>query len=66
LSQELEICDPSGQTLGRFLPEALYHKLVYALAAAQRPPLSPEEVERRRKETGGRSLSEIWQRLGQL
>ena len=37
----------------------------HALAEAQRPPLSPEEVDRRRRETGGRPLAEIWQRLGQ-
>jgi hypothetical protein len=64
LSRELELCDPSGQTLGRFVPEPLYNKLLYALAESQRPALSPEEVARRQQETGGRSLAEIWKRLG--
>jgi hypothetical protein len=49
---ELELCDEAGQTMGRFLPEAMYQKLLYALAMAQRPPLAPEEIERRKQEPG--------------
>ncbi len=64
LNEQLQICDPAGQTVGRYLPEADFQRLLYALAESQRPPLSPEEIERRRKESGGRSLAEIWQRLG--
>jgi hypothetical protein len=65
LNEHLEVCDESGRTLGHFLPEAAYQKMLYALAESQRPPLSSEEVERRRKETGGRPLAAIWKRLGQ-
>jgi hypothetical protein len=60
-SEEVELCDESGQTLGLFLPVDLYQKL---LTAADRCPYSAAELERRRQETGGRSLEEIWKRLG--
>jgi hypothetical protein len=64
LNEPLEICDEQGRILGQFLPAAVYRKMLYALAESQRPPLSAEEMARRRQETGGRSLKEIWQRLG--
>lgn len=64
LSQPTEFCDSDGRTVGHFLPAAVYEKLLYAVAEAQRPPLSPEETERRRREPGGRSLQEIWKSLG--
>jgi hypothetical protein len=64
LSEPLELCDEGGKTLGHYLPEVVYNKMLYALAEAQRPPLSEEEIEQRRKETGGSSLAEIWKRLG--
>ena len=52
----IELCDPSGRSLGHFLPSG---------AAAFRPrdsdqcPYSPEELARMQTESGGRSLSEI-------
>ena len=63
LSEELEILDEKGQTLGHFLPAALYKKMLYAAVEAS-CPFSKEELERRAKETGGRSLAEIWKSLG--
>jgi hypothetical protein len=63
LSEELELCDETGETMGRFLPETVYKKLLYALALAQRPPLTPEEIDRRKHETGGRPLDEILKQL---
>lgn len=63
LSEPVEICDENGTTLGHFLPQVLYRKMLYALAESQRPPLTPEEVERRRHETGGRPLPAIWKDL---
>jgi hypothetical protein len=62
LNEELELCDPQGATLGRFMPEAEYQKLQYALAEAA-CPTDRAELERRRTEPG-RTLDEIWQRLG--
>ena len=63
LAEQLEVCNPTCEVLGRILPEAIYQKLLHAVALAQRPPLSPEEVVRRRHETGGRSLAEILKTL---
>lgn len=63
LSEQLEILDESGRTLGRFVPEDAYRQMLYAAAAAACPH-SPEELERRRQETGGKTLAEIWQKLG--
>ena len=61
LNTTLELCDPSGQTVGHYVPEAQYLKLMYALMNAQ---VSDEELERISQEPGGRPLSEIWQTLG--
>jgi hypothetical protein len=64
LAEELELCDEAGETMGRFLPETVYRKLLYALALAQRPSLAPEEIERRKREPGGKPLGEILKQLG--
>ena len=61
LSRSLELCDSGGQVLGRYLPENEYRQILYGSVAI---PLSEEEIERRRAETGGSSLQEIWQRVG--
>ncbi|MCH7885493.1 MAG: hypothetical protein IIC01_09610 [Planctomycetes bacterium] len=51
-----ELCDPSGRSLGHFLPSG---------AAAFQPrdsdqcPYSPEELARMQTEAGGRSLADI-------
>jgi hypothetical protein len=64
LDQPLEICDEQGKTLGHYLPAEQFNRLMYAVAEAQRPPLSDEEKNRRRTERGGRTLKEIWRSLG--
>jgi hypothetical protein len=63
LNEQLEICDTDGRTLGRFLPEGAYRKLLYAAVEAACPHGRAEQ-ERRRRETGGRSLAEFWKSLG--
>ena len=63
LSEELEILDEKGQTLGHFVPAVLYKKMLYAFVEAS-CPYSKEELERRRKETGGTSLAEFWKKMG--
>jgi hypothetical protein len=62
LDTEVEFCDASGQTVGHYVPESLYQKLVYAWLNAQ---VSDEELERARQEPRGRTLDEIWKSLGQ-
>jgi hypothetical protein len=61
LGQQIELCDESGRTVGYFLPAELHHKLLRAWAMAE---VSDEELERRRKEPGGKTLQEIWRGLG--
>lgn len=63
LNAQVEFCDEAGRTLGHFLPENLYKKLLYAYIEAQ-CPYTKEEVEEHMKEPGGRTLAEIWRRLG--
>jgi hypothetical protein len=63
LNEYLEICDETGQTLGHFLPSALYKKFVYAALAAE-CPYDAEELARLHQETGGRPLAELWKELG--
>ena len=62
LNESLELCDESGKTVGRFLPEEAYSRLLYALAQSQ---VSDEEIRKLRSQTGGRALSEIWQDIKQ-
>jgi hypothetical protein len=60
LDSDVEFCDEAGRTLGHYVPEDFYNKLMYAWLKAQ---ISDDEVERLRKQTGGRPLAEIWKRL---
>lgn len=56
-TEALEVCDTSGRVLGYYSPApdpATYPK----------SPFSREEIERRRQEKGGYSLSEILKELG--
>ena len=64
LHEQIELCDTDGQTMGRYVPEDLYQKLLYQLAESQRPRLSADEVQRRRQSTGNKSLAEILLALG--
>ncbi len=57
--REAEICDESGQTLGRFLSEAIYRRLVYEWVNAQ---VSDEELRQSLQQPGGKTLAEIWAR----
>jgi hypothetical protein len=61
LQEELELCDEAGHTLGHFLPPHVYRKLV---TAYYQSVFTDEEIERARKQLGGRSLEEIWKTLG--
>jgi hypothetical protein len=61
LNEYLEICDADGRTLGHYLPAEAYRELLVAWSKAH---ISDEELERRDREPGGRTLAEIWQRLG--
>ena len=63
LNEQLELCDETGKTLGRFLPESSYRQTLYAAVEAVCPH-GPEEREQLRKATGGMSLAEFWKRLG--
>lgn len=56
-----DLCDEEGRILGRYLSNEAFRKFVYDMAKTQ---LSAAEIERRLDEPGGRSLEEIWQRLG--
>ncbi len=59
---QVELRDSQGVTVGHYLPEQEYLKLLYASIEI---PFSEEEIARRRAESGGCSLEDIWKRLGQ-
>jgi len=59
-TESLELCDDRGLVVGHFLPDEEYQKILYGSLTI---PFSEEEVSRRRKESGGRELPEIWDRL---
>ncbi len=62
MHEPVELCDAEGKVLGHYLPESEYKKILYASVEI---PFSDEEIARRRAQTGGCSLREIWDRLGQ-
>jgi hypothetical protein len=62
LDSEIEFCDESGQTVGRFVPEEEYMRLLYASIEI---PFSEEEIEQAFNEGGGRPLKEILEDLNQ-
>lgn len=61
LNEVMPVQDESGRTIGRFVPEEEFRKMIYVAAKAS-CPFSEEEMERRRKEKGGSTLQEFWQR----
>jgi hypothetical protein len=58
--KDMELCAESGQTLGRFLSEETYRRLVYQWANAQ---VTDEDLQRSLQQSGGKTLAEIWARL---
>jgi hypothetical protein len=61
LGESVEICGSDGRVLGRYLPESEYREMLYDSVEI---PFSEDEIARRRAETGGCSLEEIWKRVG--
>lgn len=62
LEHEIILTDESGQKIGRYVPEAEYMKMLYERAKLK---LSDEELEKARREAGGRSTAEVLERLSQ-
>jgi hypothetical protein len=63
LDGPLEMCDESGKTLGYFQP---LNNLAGQPGPVPRSPFSDEELQKRRQQRTGRSLSEVLERLNQL
>jgi hypothetical protein len=61
LNEQLELCGNDGTTLGRFVPEADFQRIVYAWLKKRH---TDQEVEELSRQSGGSTLHEIWQRLG--
>ena len=64
LGADIELCDENGQTLGHFLPQRQYVKLL-CLVAESRCPYTEEQIQEFEKQTGGAPLAEVWKSLGQ-
>lgn len=58
--EPLELCAPSGETVGHFLPQKVYQRLLFDWANAK---VTDEELQRRLQQPGGRTLADIWSRL---
>jgi hypothetical protein len=56
LGREVPLCDETGSTIGWFLPEAEYMKVLYERAKNM---FTDEELERAEKQAGGRPLADI-------
>jgi len=62
LTERTEFRDESGRLLGHFVPAEKAE--LFVPPPEDRCPHTPEELDRRRKENGGRTLREIWKELG--
>jgi len=61
MRHEIDVRDEAGRLIGRFIPESARLTYQQMLATC---PFTEEELEAFDREPGGRSLAEIWQRLG--
>ena len=61
LSSPVELCDQSGKALGHFVPSGLSWDDVLARDGC---PYSAEDLARMQRESGGRTLAEVWRSLG--
>jgi len=55
VKEATDLVDESGRKLGRFTPEPLI---------PWEPDVTREEIDRRVRESRGRTLADIWKRLG--
>jgi hypothetical protein len=62
LNETVEVCAPTGETVGQFVPQAEYMKMLYAWELQQ--PVDLEELERRAREPGGMKLADFWKKVG--
>jgi hypothetical protein len=62
LAEALEICDAQGNVLGVFVPTDNDKELYRTIQLPAE--LTPQEIERRMQQGGGRPLAEIWKDLG--
>ncbi len=60
LKNQVEVFDEAGDKVGYFVPLDRYRELIVAWSQRE---VSDEDLERRSKEPGGRTLQEIWARL---
>ncbi|HZZ29846.1 MAG TPA: hypothetical protein VFE46_17755 [Pirellulales bacterium] len=60
---QVQLCDPSGHTLGYFVPAAEHDREAYAQAKLL---WTDEEVEELSKQNGGITTEELLQRLSKL
>jgi hypothetical protein len=61
LESAAELCDDSGKVLGLVVP---LNSTNGSCLARNEPQWTQDEIQRRRQEPGGRTLAEIWRRLG--
>ena len=61
LNETVPVCEPDGTTVGQFVPQGEYLRLLYRWANDQ---VTDEELDRASREPGGLPLAEVWKRLG--
>ena len=66
LSDQAELCDESGRTLGYFLPPEAYLKFLYAQAKTEVTEEELEEARQDYKKRGGVTTAEILAHLRSL
>jgi hypothetical protein len=60
-TESAEIREPNGRVVGYYLPDEVYNRMLVAWA---NDLVTEEELDQASRQTGGRTLAEIWKRLG--
>lgn len=63
LREQLAFRDEHGNVIGHFVPVEEDEEL-FVPPPEDKCPYTPEELDRARKQTGGRPLKELWKELG--
>ena len=63
LDHEVIICDDTGQTVGRYLPEAEYMEMLYRLAHKM---FDEKELDEASRQAGGYTTAQVLEYLSKL
>lgn len=63
LNEQVDFCDENGRVVGHYVPADVYLKLLYAQAKTE---ITNEEIDKAKREPGGRTTAEVMARLEEI